>query len=239
MASTERRLGIAPALDLETVEGLERVVEATCEIEGIAEYKLGLHAVLHIGLFEAVAAIRAITDKPIIYDHQKAGVDMPDSARSFVRICAQAKLKGLILFPLAGPTAVREFVGHSLSAGLDPVVGGQIPVPDYTVSGGGYVADDALDRIIRLAAEVGARHFVLPANDPDGIRRRADWLLDKVSAPVLYLTGIGPLGGSITEAFAAADGVAARRAVIGRRICAADSPRDAALRFADEMTRFA
>ena len=239
MTGATPALGIVPALDLQTVAELERVVEATCEVEGIVEYKLGMHAVLHIGLFQAVAAIRAITDIPVIYDHQKAGADMPDSAKGFVDICAGSGIAGLILFPVAGPTAVREFVGHSLAAGLKPVVGGHIPVPDYAVSGGGYLADDALDRIIALAAESGARAFVLPANEPGNIRRRAEWMREHVTAPELYVTGIGPLGGSIEASFAAAEGMAVRRAVIGRRICAAASPKDAARALVDEMMRFA
>ena len=232
-------LGIVPALDLQTVDALERVVEATCQVEGIVEYKLGAHAVLHIGLFQAVAAIRAITDIPVIYDHQKAGADMPDSARGFVEICAGSGISGLILFPVAGPTAVHQFVSHSVSAGLKPVVGGHIPVPDYAVSGGGFMADDSLDRIIALAAESGARAFVLPANEPDSIRRRAAWMLEHVTGPELYVTGIGPLGGSLVDSFAAAEGVAIHRAVIGRRICAAPDPGEAARSLVEEMMQFA
>ena len=72
-------LGLVPALDLETLDDLKRVVDATCDIDEVIEYKLGMHAVLHIGLFNAVKAIREFTDKPVIYDHQKAGADMPDS----------------------------------------------------------------------------------------------------------------------------------------------------------------
>ena len=232
-------LGLVPALDLETLDDLKRVVDATCDIDEVIEYKLGMHAVLHIGLFNAVKAIREFTEKPVIYDHQKAGADMPDSAGGFVRICEQTGISGLILYPVAGPTAVREFVTHSLNAGLDPVVGGHIPVPDYAISGGGYLADDTVDRIMSLAAGLGATHFVLPANEPENIQRRSEWLLTHVIEPVLYVTGIGPLGGSITESFQAAQGIATRRAIIGRRICAADDPHGATQTLADEMNRFA
>ena len=43
------RLGIVPALDLDTIDELKRVVEATCAVPGVVEYKLGLSAVLHVG----------------------------------------------------------------------------------------------------------------------------------------------------------------------------------------------
>ena len=232
------RVGLTPALDLETLDDLKRIVAETSTLDGVIEYKLGMHAVLHIGLFAAVKAIRKITDKPLIYDHQKAGADMPDSAGGFVRICRETGIDGLILFPVAGPTAVHNFVSHSLAAGLDPVVGGHIPVPDYAISGGGYLADDAVDRIMTLAAELGARRFVLPASEPDNIRRRSRWLLDNVNTPTLYLTGIGPLGGSIAESFSAAKGIPRLRAVVGRAICAADDPAAAATALIKEMMPF-
>lgn len=232
------RLGVVPALDLDTLDDLRRVVEATCAVPGVIEYKLGLTTVLHVGLFESVKAIREITDLPILYDHQKAGADMPDSAKSFVKICSRAGLKGLILFPVAGPTAVRQFVGHTLEAGLVAIVGGEIPVPDYLESGGGYFTIDTLDRIMAVATKMGARYFVFPANDPRAIRRRSQWLLQNIRTPVLFLTGIGPLGGSIRESFAAAEGVPSRLAVIGRRICAAPDPAEAARRLVDEVMQF-
>lgn len=231
-------LGIVPALDLLTLDDLRRVVEATTGVDGIVAYKVGLQAVLHVGLFRTVAAIRELTDLPLIYDHQKAGADMPDSAAGFVSICAKADLAGLILFPVAGPTAVREFVGHTLAAGLDAVVGGHIPVPDYTTSSGGYFVDDVLDRLLADAVTVGASQVVLPANDPEGIRRRCAWLTSQVAAPVVYLTGIGPLGGTIASSFAAADGMPVRRAVLGRRICAAADPTEAAKTVVAELEPF-
>lgn len=236
--ATAEPLGVVPALDLLTVDDLRRVVEATSEVDGIVAYKLGLQAVLHVGLFDAVAAVRELTALPLIYDHQKAGADMPDSAAGFVSICAKADISGLILFPVAGPTAVREFVGHTLAAGLDAVVGGHIPVPDYTVAGGGYFVDDVLDRLLVDAVAVGARQVVFPANDPAGIRRRSAWLASQVDHPVVYLTGIGPLGGTIAESFAAADGIGVRRAVVGRRICSAPDPGEAAKIVCAELDPF-
>ena len=62
--------------------------------------------------------------------------------------------------------------------------------------------------------------------------------IDYVRTPVLFLTGIGPLGGTIAEAFAAADGVPSRLAVIGRRICADPDPGEAARRSVDEVMQF-
>jgi len=146
---------------------------------------------------------------------------------------AEAGVSSLILFPLAGERAVREFVGGTLDNGLVPVVGGDLPFSEYHVSGGGYVADDALARILVLAAECGAADFVLPAHDPALVRERSELLKARVETPGVYLPGIGPLGGSIPEAFAAAEGCR-RYAVVGRAIAAADDPGEAAKRLGEQ-----
>src|SRR6056297_531051 len=112
--------GIVPALDSPDLDEVRRVVEASTGVEGVVAYKLGLTMVLRYGLAEAVRVLREVTELPILYDHQKAGPDVPDMAGKF---CALARepfhgirpRKGekneavdtrLILFPLAGPNAV-------------------------------------------------------------------------------------------------------------------------------------
>lgn len=224
-----------PALDIDSPEQLEKVVRETTRREGVAGYKLGLTSVLRFGLQESMRRLRDLTDLPIIYDHQKAGPDMPDMASKFTAICKQADVDGLILFPVAGPTAVDSFVFESLRAGLIPVVGGEIPVPDYGASGGGYLLDDALDRILDRAVQNGADHFVLPANDTAKIRRWASWVGANVESPALFLTGFGSLGGSIDAAFSAAAVCSRRYAIVGRLITASSSPGDAAIRLYEQM----
>lgn len=230
-------VGLVPALDVESTKALRDVVARTTTVRGVAGYKLGLTGSLRLGLDRAVKEVRKLSDLPILYDHQKAGPDMPDMARPFAKLCSEAGVDGLILFPVAGPEAVKQFVGHTLSAGMIPVVGGEIPVPDYSVSGGGYLVDDALDRIIKLSAKEGARHFVLPARDRRAIARRARWINKHVDDPVIFLTGIGPLGGKIEDAFGAAKGTPARMAIVGRNVCNATDPRVAARTIVAEMKR--
>ena len=57
-------LGLVPALDLETLDDLKRVVDATCDIDEVVEYKLGMHAVLHIGLFNALKPFESSPKSP-------------------------------------------------------------------------------------------------------------------------------------------------------------------------------
>ena len=230
--------GIMPALDMRTLDDVKRVVENTTRIEGVVAYKVGLTVTLPHGLPEAMRQLRTVTDLPLIYDHQKAGPDVPDMAPKFAQTCKESGADGLILFPLAGPRAVDGFVGGALAHRLLPIVGGDLPLAVYNASGGGYVIDNALNLIFERAIASGADHFVVPGNTPDKVAHHAAWLVDAVKTPQLFIPGIGPLGGNIADTFAAADGCRAY-AVVGRAVYGADDPAEAARQLAGEALRFA
>ena len=230
--------GIVPALDMESFEEVQRVVEKTTQIEGVVAYKIGSLCTLRLGLPSAVKALRGVTDLPLIYDHQKAGPDVPSMAAKFTSACKEAGVDGLILFPLAGPKALDEFVSSAHNHRLLPIVGGELPLPEYNVKGGGYVADDALIRIMERSVEQRVDHFVIPATDTEKLGRLCEWLLERLETPFLLLPGIGALGGSISEAFAAASGCRVY-AVVGRAVYAAVDPAKAAHSLAEEALKFA
>ncbi len=225
--------GIIVALDAETVEACKRTIDLTTGVEGVVGFKLGMSMALRLGLAEAVRQLRGHTDLPLIYDHQKAGPDVFDMAAKFAGFCAEARVDGLILFPIAGPRAVESFVGETIKHGMLPLVGGDLPFPDYNVSGGGYVADDALERIIDKAVESGASHFVVPGNTPDKLRYHSERLKTMLRAPVFVVPGIGPLGGKIGELVAAANGCSVY-GVVGRAVYAAADQTAAARALVDE-----
>lgn len=229
--------GIVPALDLDSPDDVKRVVEQTTGIDGVVAYKLGLTMTLRLGLAAAVRELRSVTDLPIFYDHQKAGPDVGDMAQKFTAIAAAAGVDGLVLFPLAGPRAVDAFVGGALRNGLVPLVGGDLPLADYNQSGGGYVVDNALDLIFERAIAAGADHFIIPGKDAEKVRYHAERLPDRVAAPRLFIPGIGALGGSISEVFAAAKGCHAY-AIVGRAVYEGGNATEAAQRLADEASRF-
>lgn len=229
--------GIIPALDLESVDAIRRVVEETCEVEGVVGYKLGIAGALRLGLANAVQSIREITDLPILYDHQKAGLDIPDMAKKFCAICREAGVDALVLFPLAGPTAVEEFVVHTQSQWLCPIVGGDFPMPEYKFSGGGYVTDDGPIRILEQAVKLGVNHFIVPSTNLNGIRRVSEILSASDRKTALFMTGIGTMGGSINEAFAAAPGSSCY-AIVGRAVYASDNPKEAAKILGSEALSF-
>ena len=99
-------------------------------------------------------------------------------------------------------------------------------MPDYGVSGGGYMLDDALDRILVRAVHNKSDHFVLPANDAAKIKRWSKWIASNVPSPLVLLTGFGALGGSIETSFAAAAACKRRYAIVGRLITGSKAPGD-------------
>lgn len=227
--------GILCACDLEDLDAVKRLLEAIDPVEQIAGYKLGSLLALRYGLKSVVKAMRKLTDKALLYDHQKAGLDVPSMAAEYVKVCCDAGVDALILFPLGGPTAVDAFVSETLKAGLAPVVGGALPLKDYLTGGGGYVAKATLARIARRAFDLGARDFVVPATDTDAISHHIKAFAGRNTR--LFMPGIGPLGGDITRAFSAARGVSAQ-AIIGRAIYAHADPRKEARRLAREVAAF-
>jgi orotidine-5'-phosphate decarboxylase len=229
--------GILIALDVDSLDRMQRLVDRTTTIHGVVGYKVGLTATLRLGLGRAVERLRTSTDLPLVYDHQKAGPDVPDMAAKFAATCHEAGVDALILFPIAGPRAVVAFSASAYANRLLPIVGGDLPFPDYNASGGGYVIDDALEKIFHKAIEVGVDHFVIPGNTATKVAHHARWLVEKIEVPVLFVPGIGALGGSIGEAFAAAPGCRVY-AVIGRAIYDAPDPAETARRLAAEALRF-
>jgi orotidine-5'-phosphate decarboxylase len=230
------RHGIVCACDLDDLDALRGLVETIDPVEGLVGYKLGSLLTLRHGLAGVVGVFRGLTAKALLYDHQKAGLDIPSMATGYAGVCRDAGLDGLILFPLGGPGAVDAFVGETLKAGLLPIVGGALPLSDYLVEGGGYVAADALGRILERAGALGARDFILPATDPAAIARHASALASRDAR--LFLPGIGPLGGDIRKALAEVRGLRAH-AIIGRAIYGAARPGEAARRLAGEALAFA
>jgi orotidine-5'-phosphate decarboxylase len=230
------RHGIICATDLDDLQAIARLVEAIDPVGAMVGYKFGSVLALRFGLATVVKTFRGLTAKWLIYDHQKAGLDIPSMAPQFAAVCRDAGMDALILFPVAGPGSVDAFVGATLHAGLVPIVGGALPLPDYLAPGGGFVAEDALPRILDRAWALGARDFIIPATDTPAIRTHAAKFTARPGTR-LFMPGIGPLGGEITGAFEAARPLDSY-AIIGRAIYAASNPVEAARRLAAEAQAF-
>lgn len=212
---------------------LPELVQSTCLVEGISGYKVGLELALERGLPDVVRAVKDNSDLHVMYDHQKAGNDIPETGARFARVCRDAGVDSVILFPFAGSKTERDWIHASQDAGLGVLVGAHMTQPEFLYSEGGSVADDAPERIFRIAAENGVRDFVVPGNKVDHVIRYKGLLDDLLGEGefTLYAPGFITQGGEISD-FAQAAGDR-WHAIVGSAIYKAVDMRKAA----EQMTR--
>src|SRR3989338_3763611 len=105
--NVERSIIIACDVDLKEYEQL---VKETCQIEKIGGYKVGFYLGLKYGLPTVVQIARKYTDKPIIYDHQKACTDIPDTGEKFVKVCKDSGIDAVIFMAQSGPATLKAWI---------------------------------------------------------------------------------------------------------------------------------
>jgi len=228
MALIERERSIIVAADVETLPDLKNLVQNTCFVEGVGGYKVGLALALTYGLPQVVSTIREITSLPIIYDHQKGGTDIPEMGGKFAAACKQAEVEAVILFPFGGAKTEVEWIKACREQGLTVLVGAHMTQPEFLASEGGFVADDAPERIFKIAAENGVRDFVVPGNKPEHVERYRTLLENLLGKGnfTLYAPGFITQGGEISET----GRVAGEKwhAIVGSAIYNAPDPTEAA-----------
>jgi orotidine-5'-phosphate decarboxylase len=101
----------------------------------------------------------------------------------------------------------------------------------YLLSEGGYIADDAPERMYLDAAHTGTVHyFIVPGTKPERLGLYSSRLASVVPDPAFLLPGIGKgQGGDIVEAFRALEPHHSY-AIVGRGIYAEPDKRAAAER---------
>lgn len=191
--------GLIIALDVESLPSLVKVIEATASIDGVVGYKIGASLVIRYGLGVVAEQIRKRFEGIIIYDHQKAGSDIPDISRLFMDACASASVDAVIIFPLSGPQTLISNIQEARLRDLIPIVGGYMTHSSFLESEGGYVAGEAPGLIYALAAELGVTEFVLPGTKPQIFDHYRNVLTSKSPDIGYWFPGIGKQGGSIKE----------------------------------------
>lgn len=194
----EQNRSIIPACDV-TPEKYEELIQMTHDLPGIGAYKIGFMLGLSIGLPKAVEIARRYTQKPLIYDHQKAGTDIPDTGVSFAKTCKEAGIDAVIFFPQAGPETERAWIEAAKEQGLGVIVGGVMTHKAYTLSDGGWIDDRAIDKIYLTAAQAGVLDFVVPATKLDMVRHIRRVLTDQGVDASFYAPGIGAQGGDYAK----------------------------------------
>jgi len=223
---------IIPACDVDA-EQYEALLKATADLPGIGAYKLGFMLALSIGLPRAVEIARRYTHKPLIYDHQKAGSDIPDTGKAFARICKEAGINAIIIFPHAGPETERAWIDYARNEDLGVIVGGLMTHKKFVRSEGGYIADEAIIELYEKAAGLGVNDYVVPGNNPVAIRKIREMLERERAHPVFYSPGFVAQGGELSKAIDAAG--ANYHPIVGRGIYAARDMRAAAQELYDQL----
>lgn len=227
--------GIIIACDVEDLRTLKALVEETNDIEGVVGYKIGANLALRYGL-------KHITDEidfqlPVIYDHQKAGTDIPRMGEKFARSCSASGMDGVIIFPQAGPKSEEAFIDAIFRHNMTPMVGGEMTHEQYLCEDGGYLLDDAPLRMYEVAARKNVEYFIVPGNKSEAIKRYHLFLTGIINEPKYCMPGIGTQGGSITNAFTVLRGYAAY-AIVGSAIYRSSDVKRAARSFAQEAMAF-
>jgi len=221
-----RKRSVIPACDVSTLEELEELVKATANIIGIGAYKIGFELAIPFGMKKVVETIRKHSDKPIIYDHQKAGTDVPFTGERFAKACAGSGVNSVILFPQAGPNTEEAWIKACLKEGLNVIVGGEMTHPGFLKNDNGFLGDDTPVRIYTIAANLGIKDFVVPGNKPERIEEYRKLLEGMNVDPVFYSPGLISQGGDITESAKAAG--KSWHAIVGRALYQADDIEEAA-----------
>ncbi len=229
----QRDRSIIPACDVPTIEQFEKLVQETASIEGIGGYKVGFELGLTYGLPRVVETARKHTDKPIIYDHQKAGTDIPDTGKNFADVCKRAGIDTVIFFPQAGPETERAWIYSALDKGLNVIVGGRMTHPAYAQSEGGFITNEGALEMYRIAARAGVNHFVVPGNKQDVIKLVKETVEAEGVKPVFYAPGFVAQGGKIEDATQVAGDY--WHAIVGRGITQAADMRKAALEHTSKL----
>ncbi|MFH1990566.1 MAG: hypothetical protein ABIJ19_01800 [Patescibacteria group bacterium] len=189
----------ADVLDITSLGGLAAGMKG---VAGIGGFKIGLALGLK-NLKVAVSVVKRIlgSDFPVIYDHQKGGNDIPEMGTQFAKVLKESEVDAAILFPFAGPTTQEMWTKSCLDAGLQVLTGGVMTHSKFLVSEDGYIADESVEKIYRLACKLGIRHFVVPGNKIEWVKKIRSWLVEELGEGnfVLYAPGFITQKGDISE----------------------------------------
>lgn len=225
----QREKSIIPACDV-PLDLYEKIVKDTTDVDCVGAYKIGFELGLSYGLPKVVELTRKYNDKPIIYDHQKAGTDIPATGKKFARIMRNAGVDAVILFPRTNDYKTHEaWVKASQDQGLGVIVGGEMThqqnPPHYS---------EIMD-IYSDAASFGVKDFVVPGNKPESIRRIRVVIEDEIELTnvAYYAPGFVAQGGVISEGAKAAG--KRFHAIVGRTVYTAQDIRKAAVDLSSKL----
>ncbi|MBI2595428.1 orotidine 5'-phosphate decarboxylase [Candidatus Daviesbacteria bacterium] len=224
---------IIVACDVASIHEFDRLLQETAPVLGISAYKIGFELALQYGLPSLIQHVKFHSNAKIIYDHQKAGNDIPEIGVRFARVCAESKVDEVILFPFAGPKTQEFWTKACQDKGLKVLTGGHMTHEGFSEDDGGYINAAAPYHIYLLATRLGVTDFVVPGNKPELVQLYLKYLQGCLnhdatakSKITLYSPGFIKQGGEISEMAKVAG--EKWHAIVGRAIYGAKDIRAAA-----------
>lgn len=223
-----KKRSIIVAADVNDLSNLKNLVQKTAKIAGIGGYKIGFSLALKYGLAKVVKFIRTYTAKPIIYDHQKGGTDIPEMGQNFAKVCKRAGVDAIILFPFGGIKTEETWIKACQKEGLAVLIGAQMTQEGFLEAEGGFITNKGPEKIFTIAAKFGVHDFVVPGNKVEFVKKYKKLLTELLGENnfSLYAPGFISQGGQISETGKAAGKF--WHAIIGRAIYEANDPEKAA-----------
>jgi len=205
-------------------------------VAGLSSVKVGFELGLGLGLAKAVQIFKeADPNLVVVYDHQKAGNDIPDTAANFARTMKRGQIDAAILFPFTGRRVEEHWIKELQDTHIGVIIGSEMTHNGFLYSEGGRIADDRLTDMYEQAVELGVRDFVVPGNKPDKILEYRKFFQDEAGEGnfTLYAPGFVTQGGEISEAGKIAG--SSWHAIVGRGIFEAADVRLAAIEHAQQI----
>jgi orotidine-5'-phosphate decarboxylase len=192
---------IIPALDVDNLEKVKVIVNETKTFPTIGAYKIGFSLALRFGLQKVVEEIKSICpDKPVIYDHQKAATDIPETGDNFMQICKDADIDATIIFPLSGIATQKAWIKSAVNRNLRVIVGGMMTHPGFTTIDGGYLDSESIINLYQTAIVHEITDFVVPGTKPEFVKKLISTLFkEDFIEPVFYSPGLVTQGGDVSE----------------------------------------
>lgn len=193
----KRDRSIIIACDFDSLEKLKEIISNSYDMDMVGGYKIGFGLALKYGLPNVASIIRNLTEKPIIYDHQKGGTDVLHTAKIFSKIMKESMIDYAIIFPLSGPSVERAWIEELRANNIIPIVGGIMTVHDFLANAGGFIKSEGPLEIYRIAVELKVRDFVLPGNNLEILKHYKKVIDSMIEDPIYYLPGLGAQGGDL------------------------------------------
>lgn len=189
------------AADVRSSHDFHQLAEALKGVSGIGGIKYGKRLAIR-DLQQSVKIGRFFLPHCVtIYDGQKEGTDIPEMGDAFAEDMKEAGIDAAILFPFAGPITQERWTKACMRLGIKVIIGSVMTHQMFLAKEGGYLADDAPERMFKLACDTGVTDFVVPGTKLNWVIQIREWVSDKLGEGnyALYSPGFITQGGDIGE----------------------------------------